>query len=259
MNFKRRERGHSALGYVFKVAALLVLAGLMNHIRDMIFGPEEVKPILENFGDALFVGLPVAGLTLMLLLRLDGLHRKLAAQALSDPLTQLPNRRAFFEHAERARDAGACVALVDIDHFKQVNDTFGHMIGDGCLVAVGQVLKEWAGSKNLICRYGGEEFAVLLRETPLQDALLDADRMSKRRRFEVQDQVVNVSLSMGLAEWRDGESLDTVLNHADQALYLAKNSGRAQARAFVDVATETGRTVKPIVGPRRQPAARAIN
>lgn len=153
-----------------------------------------------------------------------------------DALTGLRNRRAFVEATEReiARNERygdpLTVILLDIDHFKHVNDTFGHAAGDLVLAAVGQTLGVTARTTDLCARFGGEEFVVALTATALDGGLLAAERL----RAAVEALVVHsadgvripVTASFGVALCRRGDSLDSLIDRADCAMYASKSAGR---------------------------------
>ncbi len=152
--------------------------------------------------------------------------------ARTDPLTQLGNRRALEDvlpHAlARADRRGArpiSVALFDVDHFKQVNDTAGHEVGDAVLVAIAQALRAAGRESDLTVRWGGEELLALLPECELEGARVFADRV--RRTVEsLAVEGRRVTISAGIAERRSGESFTEVVARADAGLYAAKRSGR---------------------------------
>ena len=152
--------------------------------------------------------------------------------ALSDPLTGLPNRRAF-EEAFAARlvaSGGTCVAVCDVDHFKAVNDRFGHAVGDRVLRAIAATLAE-ACEGQFVARYGGEEFAILFDGTLAQAVATidDARRRISRKRLRVResDEVIgNVTFSTGISAVMAGERLEQVFERADALLYAAKAAGR---------------------------------
>lgn len=148
-----------------------------------------------------------------------------------DPLTGLPNRRAF-EEAHAALDgAPCCLAVCDIDHFKAVNDRFGHAVGDRVLKAIADALSQ-ACEGQVVARYGGEEFAVLFRGIDRATALAtldDARRTvaAKRYRLRESDEPLGeVTFSAGLTCGIGGESLGAVFGRADALLYAAKHAGR---------------------------------
>jgi diguanylate cyclase len=164
--------------------------------------------------------------------------RRVRAESLVDALTGLSNRRAF-DAAFRAcldeaqpGDAGPCLLMVDIDHFKRVNDSYGHLVGDKVLHAVGRALQANIKGKDTASRYGGEEFAVLLPQTPLAGAA----RLAETLRATVASGRVksvgsgetfgNITISVGAACYRAGESPSEFIARADRALYAAKTRGR---------------------------------
>jgi diguanylate cyclase (GGDEF)-like protein len=151
-----------------------------------------------------------------------------------DPLTSLPNRRAF-EDAWKRELASAhrhgypvAVALVDIDHFKQVNDKHGHLEGDRCLQAVGEVLRQTVRSADVVARLGGDEFVIALPYTNLEGALRIAERL--RHMVATSDQGPPCNISVGVA-CTDQTPDEALLAIADKALYLAKSEGRNRVAA----------------------------
>lgn len=157
---------------------------------------------------------------------------RLAAQAASDSLTGLANHRTFFErlHAEveRARRHGhpLSLVLIDVDHFKRVNDTHGHLAGDGVLVEIAGRLAGLARAEDALARVGGEEFAWLLPETPARAAWAAAER-ARRAIADVSFPAVGrVTMSAGIAELAAGTSANELFRAADTALYWAKAQGR---------------------------------
>lgn len=161
-------------------------------------------------------------------------------ESLLDSLTGLANRRAFEQRLEvcvaqaQAGAAGAppCLVLCDIDHFKRINDRFGHGFGDQVIRAVAQVLKTQAPEHAMAARIGGEEFALLLPAASLQASQVLAEKVrqtvgaSRIRRHGQTDTQTRVSLSLGVAGWKNGQNAADLLDRADRALYEAKNSGR---------------------------------
>lgn len=156
--------------------------------------------------------------------------------ARTDHLTGLPNRRAFVEQGAtalelaRRHDRHLSLVMFDIDHFKQINDTHGHAIGDAVLKEVASVIWHVARTSDTPGRLGGEEFAVLLPETDADHAMILAERLRQElanRPVEFGEIAVPVTCSFGVAE-RDGatDTLDALLRRADEALYQAKTEGR---------------------------------
>jgi diguanylate cyclase (GGDEF)-like protein len=166
----------------------------------------------------------------------------LAELATLDGLTGLRNRRSFFELADRewvrARRTGAplTVLMVDVDHFKTVNDTFGHAAGDTVLSVVARRCQEELRSVDVLGRYGGDEFLALLPDSATVDALAVAERLRGAVAADpvlTDDGAVDVHVSVGVATAAGGEtSLVALLSQADAALYVAKARGRNQSQAW---------------------------
>lgn len=160
---------------------------------------------------------------------------------LTDDLTGLPNRRHFHDRAamelERARRYGhpLCLVSADIDHFKAVNDRHGHDVGDRVLEQFAKVLSAGIRTTDFAARTGGEEFSLLLPETPAETAqvLLDRARQALAQ-IRVEPLETPISASFGVAELRADDDLDTLLKRADQALYQSKRSGRDQVTVAAD-------------------------
>ncbi|WLI05272.1 diguanylate cyclase [Pseudomonas sp. FP597] len=154
---------------------------------------------------------------------------KLNQQAQTDALTGLANRRAMQDILSRwqAADKMFAVVSLDIDHFKRVNDTFGHAVGDETLRAIAALIQQNSRSNDLACRVGGEEFVVLLPNSSLQAAADVAERLRHSIAAATIDTVGHVTVSLGVALWRPGgDSISAVLERADQLLYRAKQDGR---------------------------------
>jgi len=173
--------------------------------------------------------------------QIDNLRSHLAeAQEISmrDPLTSLSNRRRFDDSLAReladARQQGTTLSLVlaDIDNFKKVNDLFGHTIGDEILKMFARVLQDNVCARDTVSRYGGEEFAVILPETEVENARRITERM--RTQLEGMQLAVNdsgqeigrITASFGIAELSLGDNADTLVQRADAKLYQAKCAGR---------------------------------
>jgi diguanylate cyclase (GGDEF)-like protein len=167
------------------------------------------------------------------------LREKLRNQALRDELTGLYNRRFLEEtlprlvaHAER-RGAPISVLMLDLDHFKQVNDRHGHAVGDAVLREVGALLIARLRRMDIACRYGGEELIVLLPDCPAADALARANDICasvRALRDRAESSLPAVTVSIGVAAWPEhGEQVGKVIEAADGALYAAKRAGRDRA------------------------------
>ncbi len=162
-----------------------------------------------------------------------------------DALTGLLNRKTFDEQFARQSDAveaaqrdpaqpGNWLAVVDIDHFKLVNDRFGHLYGDEVLILVANRLRNQFRSQDRIFRFGGEEFVVLLRQTTLEQARHAMDRLRTAIQAHDFPQIGNITVSIGFAAAHGGAPIE-ILGRADQALYYAKENGRNRVCYYDDL------------------------
>ena len=167
--------------------------------------------------------------------------------ALTDELTRLPNRRAlaqrFLQEMQRARRHRKSIAflMIDIDHFKQVNDTYGHLSGDAVLAELAQILVTGARESDVCARYGGEEFALILHETTEPGARTLAERIRAKVAAATFPGGQKLTISVGVAATDEPALFTQLIDRADQALYAAKQAGRNQ----VAVADMTGPAPKP--------------
>ncbi|MCS7058567.1 MAG: GGDEF domain-containing protein [Meiothermus sp.] len=148
--------------------------------------------------------------------------------ARTDPLTGLPNRLALSERLEAEVQAprGLFLVLLDVDHFKQINDRYGHAVGDAVLREVACRLRVGLREGDVLGRWGGEEFLILLREESLQNALAVLERVREGIAFWPFEAVGFISASFGVAEAHSGDTVRSLLERADRALYQAKRGGR---------------------------------
>jgi len=159
-------------------------------------------------------------------------------EALTDELTRLPNRRAFErvidELLDEVRTAKltACLMFADIDNFKGFNDTHGHLVGDKVLQYVAATIKRSIKGKDMAARVGGEEFAIIVRETTAAGAMAVADEIRKAvasgdlKRRDTGELLGKVTVSLGVTQCFAGDSRDSLIRRADAALYRAKSRGR---------------------------------
>lgn len=165
-------------------------------------------------------------------------NEELRYLATRDPLTSCINRRTFFEQFERffaqARDSGheLSVMMVDIDFFKSINDNYGHSIGDLVLRKTGALLNELARKEDVVCRYGGEEFSILMPGLSL-DASAEFAEKIRRELSNLEFDEFTITASLGLSDYRDGaRDPQEILDEADKCLYVAKRNGRNQVVRF---------------------------
>ncbi|WP_321448800.1 GGDEF domain-containing protein [uncultured Cohaesibacter sp.] len=206
------------------LAGLLALAAGLSFIdpRLMLLTPLSVFffVIVLNFTLVLFTAVMIS----------DRAHTKLRRQADTDHLTGISNRRSFFMHFIASPHPGDVVLLLDLDHFKKVNDRFGHIAGDVVLKTVASRIKQCMRARDLLARYGGEEFIVLLPNTGAQQAEVMCERIRHAIGSEpvvYGDETISITVSIGAAiADQQCETLQELINAADKKLYEAKHQGR---------------------------------
>ncbi|WP_372867927.1 GGDEF domain-containing protein [Pseudomonas sp.] len=170
-------------------------------------------------------------------------QRKLRKMAATDPLTGLLNRRHIIDLAERElarfqRNLHPIgLLLLDIDHFKSINDNHGHEIGDKVLVDVANCIKAVLRNHDLIARWGGEEFLAVLPDTNLEQARASAERVRQalmQQRWCFDGKTVALTISVGVSEFQEGDELKSAINRADKALYRCKDDGRNRVEVCTD-------------------------
>ncbi len=181
------------------------------------------------------------------------INKALEEQATTDGLTGLVNHRTFQERLSdllgRAERVGfqVSILLTDIDHFKKINDNYGHPTGDEVLRRVSRLLKDNARKVDIVARYGGEEFAIVLMDNGREDARLKAEQIREevsRQIFESAKGPFKATMSLGIAVFpEDARSKQELITRADQALYAAKHGGRNRAMAWKDVEQTPRRAV----------------
>jgi diguanylate cyclase (GGDEF)-like protein len=164
------------------------------------------------------------------------LFQEVQSLALTDPLTGLQNRRSLFElgRVEFSRahrmDRSFCCMMLDLDHFKQINDNYGHLIGDQVLQEFADLCKNSVRAVDLIGRYGGEELVILMPETDRETAMQVAERLRssvEEAPIQVSNGIINLTASIGVAAKDEYTTdLETLIARADQAMYIAKHKGR---------------------------------
>lgn len=166
--------------------------------------------------------------------------KRIKEEAITDPLTGLRNRKGLFSAIEKAisdlkrSKQSLCLLMIDVDHFKRINDSYGHLLGDKVLQLIGKTLRQRTKGNDTAVRYGGEEFSVLLPETTLAGARTVAEdirkvlEQSRIKRLDNNQTIDGVTISIGIAQYRSGESVEAFIHRADGALYTSKQRGRNQ-------------------------------
>lgn len=167
----------------------------------------------------------------------DSFHETMLSSALRDPLTKLFNKRYLLDRLDselkfaRRHDAPISLLLLDLDHFKKINDTHGHLAGDAVLVNLAGVLSKAVRNEDVVARFGGEELAIILRAIPIEPAVSLAERLRRlvERTLTVhQGRELRATASIGVAGYpsTNAETVERLLDTADKALYRAKHAGR---------------------------------
>lgn len=214
------------------IASRLIKAGAYDYLtKDML----NLKHISESIRNALE--------KIRLKRDIGVVREKMAEMATVDELTRLYNRRYCIEALGRdmaraqRHGIGLVVSIMDLDHFKKINDTHGHSAGDMVLSEIGKILKKWARQGDLVCRYGGEEFVVIMPDTGLEGGKAACERlreMVEEYPFEYEASQFQVTISIGIAAHsgsKDQSPMD-LIKKADDALYAAKNAGRNRVVGF---------------------------
>lgn len=163
------------------------------------------------------------------------LYKQAVEKAYIDPLTGVNNRAAFDKSIEQEMEFSArhkhdlTLMMLDLDKFKDINDNYGHTVGDAILRSFADCIMKCLRRSDILFRYGGEEFSVLLRNTGTEGAVLLAERMRKNVEeieFEYNNIKIKTTVSIGLAQMQEGDSIIGLIERADELLYTAKNNGR---------------------------------
>jgi diguanylate cyclase len=214
-----------------QISTATTVQGLSHHVSSMLAETQRVSDGLGKLTTQLDHSQTEVGrLT-------EELHR-IREDAMTDALSGLLNRRGFDRELKRmapkdgAPGASLALIMLDIDHFKKINDTYGHPLGDRVIAAVGQLIRESLGQGGVAARYGGEEFAVLLPSHRIEMAERLAQTIRKRieegtiRRRHGEEPVGGVTVSAGVAVWHRADDTSSLVERADRALYASKRAGR---------------------------------
>ncbi|HEX6547287.1 MAG TPA: sensor domain-containing diguanylate cyclase [Candidatus Dormibacteraeota bacterium] len=180
------------------------------------------------------------------------IYREQEESSLTDELTRLPNRRylgqRFLQERQRARRGHRPlgVLMLDIDHFKTINDTYGHLVGDAVLAELATIIRAAIRDSDVAARYGGEEFAVIVQETPLDGAMRLAGRIRSAVEHAVFPNDLKLTVSIGVASTSDAEQFAELFERADHALYEAKRAGRNRVQAAVEHNHDHKKEAEPV-------------
>ncbi|VEE14833.1 sensor domain-containing diguanylate cyclase [Ectopseudomonas mendocina] len=205
-----------------------------------LFVDKHEEGALAGIRHSLYLNLLICLLVTAMVLTLVSLvirryQQRIAALATTDSLTNLPNRRGFELHVEQAlqeaqRDSSPlCAVMLDLDNFKQINDRHGHLAGDEVLRSFAERLRAALRQSDILCRWGGEEFILLLKNTDRHAAHELAEKLRQHcadQRYPMGGEALQVTVSLGLSQWQPGEALHDLLGRTDRALYRAKQAGR---------------------------------
>jgi len=216
---------------------LIIISGFLDkHIRYLASNISIGESIFLFTLNISLISISIFFLFLYFIKSKENLMITLNNHANTDPLTKLPNRRHFFLQATHElyrikRQVGSfTLFLLDIDFFKSFNDTYGHDAGDMVLSAFADLLKKQSRESDILCRYGGEEFIILLPQTSLQEALIVAQRIIDKCRgmnIQYKNETLNVTVSIGITcSLQNDSCIEDSIKRADDALYEAKDDGR---------------------------------
>lgn len=250
----------SRAGFLYAFATVLLLSALLHSLAIWVLRPafqmqvdmhhsnagshgNSISQQLMHFFAVSFSVAPIAYVGLRVMRHQRALQTKFANLAATDLLTGLSNRRDFLEKtsALSTEEQGGALLLIDADHFKRINDSFGHDAGDSCLKAIADRMQQLVRKGDLVARFGGEEFAVFLPRATQEMARAVGERICEGVRIDVHGsrEPVLITLSVGAIAVRPTDSIEKMLTLADAALYKAKEGGRAR----VEFASVTGRVV----------------
>ncbi|MBU0990998.1 MAG: GGDEF domain-containing protein [Proteobacteria bacterium] len=203
-------------------------SSILSETKAIVESSEQFKTRLENTSE-----------------EVAALKKELATvkeKAVTDPLTGLANRRALENELKdkikqvSETNQSLCLLMADIDHFKKINDTHGHLVGDRVLTITSTMMKEQVKGKDVVARYGGEEFVLLLPDTPLVGAMIVAEKIRTNleslqlqvKKNQAKESIGKITISIGVAKYIPNESMEDLIARADKCLYHSKNNGRNQ-------------------------------
>ena len=204
--------------------------------------PEVLDKIQKNIQDIILNFNVPEGNKLDVIKKINFMYSQTRHMSVTDPLTGLYNRRHFQDNLEReflrAKRYGneLSFAIIDVDNFKKINDNYGHSFGDYVLKEVAYLISQTFRKTDLVFRYGGEEFAIIITETSKENAIVPLERLRQsisEYPFDFDSNKINVTVSIGVADVSDEtETTQKLFEDADKALYIAKNNGKNQTRTI---------------------------
>lgn len=218
--------------YVLKPLAVLVIFVVMFAIVAVVALGQSLATLPGAIQTAALVQLPFTTLAFAMITYMDRMQSQLADLAMTDVLTGLPNRRAFVARAGRAQSNGDAgfVLIIDADHFKRINDTYGHAVGDRCLQSIAKRLNDVRRPEDIVGRIGGEEFGAFMPYCTMEEIHRIGGRLCGAILINLPEErdPLRLTLSVGAAETHPQEMIEAALSRADEALYAAKAGGRAR-------------------------------
>lgn len=151
--------------------------------------------------------------------------------AITDSLTSLYNRRYLMSHIDSiSKNKNVCSIIIgDIDNFKRINDTFGHIVGDKVLVKTSEIIKDNAGKNAMVGRLGGEEFIIVIKDTGINEATKIAEQIRQKineDKIDIEDKSIRYTITFGVAELDFNQDIENNIKKADERLYMGKNNGK---------------------------------
>lgn len=224
---------HGGRGVILRVLCFVAMIAATNVAFALLVGPHIPQSlVLYQLISGSVVATPFTWFFFSVMLFQVRLQRRLSRLSRIDGLTGLNNRSTFLDLAARrnAQSPRCILLLLDADHFKQINDTYGHQAGDNCLQSIAYMLKRNLRDGDVTGRIGGEEFAILMANATMAQAQVIAERLTRPIPFRAgpANQHLTVTLSVGAVATTPDQPLATFLAEADRALYQAKAEGRAR-------------------------------
>jgi len=198
----------------------------VTHYIDLIIG------LVVSFAVTAMLAVTVLSRYRKARLESEELVKKLGEISLTDPLTGIYNRRMLTSSLDEEmrkcyeEDLPLTICLIDIDHFKQVNDAYGHLCGDHVLIELAQLLRKFMGENDILGRYGGKEFLIIFKNQPMPEALKTIEKFHKAVQAHEWEEVPQITISCGINEYVKGISYSEFVGGADTCLYEAKEAGR---------------------------------